>query len=254
MHSQRLFPLTLLLPLALANGPAVPESNIPPKVDPTKLENFTWTNPFSPHHSVQFEPSCEATRTFSALEYQLHDLSEHEPAGLLTYREPLMNVFRGRPYPGGWEGMDAHGYERELLRMEYSEVPIQVREWIENQDRIDGPGKGLFAVFGKPGKGHDAEAEDKITIFAPGALYETLPLWLVQDSGCEGTLIDLRKYSPKAVDGGVVGWPTEHTLPEREEGEREISFTLKAQVLSSEESATENIGQDKVQNAGKDEL
>lgn len=185
-----------------------------------------------------------------------------------------MAVFSGRPYPGGWDGMDAHGYERELVKMEYRDVPVQVREWIENQEEAEGPGKGLFGVFAKPGTGETASAsvEDKIVIFAPGALYETLPLWLVQDSGCEGmscltwrfcalvliclagTLMDISKYSPKMVDGGIVGWPTEHTIPAREHGQRQISFTLKAQVLSSGTKVPASNGQERVQTDAKDEL
>lgn len=66
--------------------------------------------------------------------------------------------------------------------------------------------------------------------------------------------MDLSKYSAKIVDGGVVGWPTEHTEPEREAGDREMSFTLKAQVLSSEASTPDMVDQDKVRTESKDEL
>lgn len=192
MRSLHLLPLFVLLASALADsrGPPAPAANVPPKVEPTKLDNFTWADPFSSRKDHQFYPACESFRTFSASEFQLHDLSEPEPEGLLPYREPLMASFYGRPYPGGWNGIDAHGYERNLLKMEYQEVPTQVREWIEVQERVEGPGKGLFAVFTKAGVSETTDADEKIVVFAPGALYETLPLWVSQDSGCEGMLFE----------------------------------------------------------------
>ncbi|KAJ4412068.1 hypothetical protein N0V82_008868 [Gnomoniopsis sp. IMI 355080] len=265
MFPLQLLPLALLFSPCLASvGPSVPESPVPPKVDPTKLDNFTWRDPFSSPKIHQFDAACESSRTFSASEFQLHDLSTPEPQGLLPFRKQLLAVFGSRDYPGGWDGMDAHGYERNLLKMEHKEVPVQVREWIEAQEQNDGPGKGLFAVIDKNGKDESAgkkEGEsqsvvdgDKIVLFAPGAIYETLPLWLAEDSGCEGTLTDLSKYSSKFVDGGVVGWPIEYTYPSRSKGERNMSFTLKAQVLNSPASSSEKIDQDTVKADGKDEL
>lgn len=281
MFSFQFLSLALLLsPCLAAVGPASPQSPVPPKVDPTKLDSFTWRDPFSSPKIHQFDPACEASRTFPAFEYQLHDLSDPEPKGLLPFRERLLAIFGQRNYPGGWDGMDAHGYERNLLKMEYKDVPVQVREWIATQEESAGPGKGLFAVLDKTKK-NDEEGEestlndeDKIVLFAPGAIYETLPLWLAQDSGCEGktelfemlsldttinlalagTLTDLSKYSPKFVDGGVVGWPIEYTYPSRSKGERNMSFTLKAQVLNSPATARENVEKDSVKAEAKDEL
>lgn len=69
-----------------------------------------------------------------------------------------------------------------------------------------------------------------------------------------GTLNDLSKYSSKFVDGGVVGWPTEYTTPSRSRGERSMTFTLRAQVLSGQTSASEKVGQDTVKTETKDEL
>lgn len=285
MFSFQFLSLALLLsPCLAAVGPASPQSPVPPKVDPTKLDNFTWRDPFFSPKIHQFDPACEASRTFSASEFQLHDLSEPEPKGLLPFRERLLAIFGQRNYPGGWDGMDAHGYERNLLKMEYKDVPVQVREWIATQEESAGPGKGLFAVLDKSGKGEKEDEastlkdEDKTVLFAPGAIYETLPLWLAQDSECEGktkrrtrglslvgkgcstnnfltgTLTDLSKYSPKFVDGGVVGWPIEYTHPSRSKGERNMSFTLKAQVLNSPATAPEKAEKDSVKAEAKDEL
>ncbi|KAJ4395870.1 hypothetical protein N0V93_000084 [Gnomoniopsis smithogilvyi] len=266
MFSLQFLSLAILLtPCLAATGPPMPESPIPPKVEPTKLDNFTWRDPFSSPKIHQFDAACESSRTFAASEFQLHDLSAPEPQGLLPFRKQLLAVFGSRNYPGGWDGMDAHGYERNLLKMDYKDVPIQVRKWIEEQEKSEGPGKGLFAVLDKSGKEDTTETkqesdkspsldEDKIVMFAPGAVYETLPLWLAQDSACEGALTDLSKYSPKFVHGGVVGWPIEYTHPSRSKGERNMSFTLKAQVLDSPASASEKIDQDTVQTEAKDEL
>lgn len=283
-----LVPLAAVLAPVLAGGYPEFGANIPPKVAPEKLDNFTWTNPFVNKKIDQFDAACGNARTFSASEFQLHDLSTPEPAGLEPYSEALKTIFGGRPYPGGWNGIDAHGYERNLLKMEYKDVPLSVREWIEAQEEDDGPGKGLFAVFDKPEQGDTVKqtadlsrnprlADEKRTVvFAPGAVYENLPLWVAEDSGCEGmfaetgpssksdpgadrtcadSLADLSKYGPELVDGGVVGWPTQFTKPARKEGRRQMRFTLKAQVLSAQTDATTSEGkEDPAKVEVKDEL
>lgn len=297
--------LALLLSPALAVGLGEPVPNVPPKVDPTRLDNFTWADPFQSPEIDRFGASCEGARTFAASEFQLHDLSAPEPAGLQPYAEALRGAFGGRPYPGGWDGMDAHGYERSLLRMEYGDVPARVRQWIEEQEYTEGPGRGLFAVLDKPGEVGDGEGEgegeavgraadlsddprsldgERAVVFAPGALYETLPLWVAEGSGCEGTyeslraarffiflfqiyvsgtnrgaradaLANLESYGPSLVDGGVVGWPTEHTKPSRREGSRSIKFTIKARVLSGQVGAeAQKEAQEPVTGDAKDEL
>ncbi|ROV90495.1 hypothetical protein VMCG_09831 [Cytospora schulzeri] len=251
----------LLSPVAALIGPPANENipNIPPKVDPTKLENFTWSDPFTSPRLAEFDATCTGQRTFSALEFQIHDLQDPEPKGLWPYGDALKTLFGGRPYPGGWEGMDAHGYERDLLKLNYADVPVKVREWIEDQERIDGPGKGLFGVYDKPEKGSQATGTAELTnvddmrlldpqrvvIFAPGAVYETLPLWVAEGSDCEDTLANLDNYSPKLVDNGVVGWTTHYTSPRRSQSERKMEFTVKAQVLSANvDPSVEKKGQD----------
>lgn len=71
------------------------------------------------------------------------------------------------------------------------------------------------------------------------------------------TLSNLEKYSPKLVDGGVVGWPTDYTTPSRRQGLRKMEFTIKAQVLSAQADASvkKETAQDTViNNEAKDEL
>lgn len=70
---------------------------------------------------------------------------------------------------------------------------------------------------------------------------------------------NLEKYSPKLIDGGVVGWTTDHTTPSRREGLRKMKFTIKAQVLSAQAQADASVKkeaaqQDKVNTEAKDEL
>ncbi|KAL2262008.1 hypothetical protein VTK26DRAFT_2777 [Humicola hyalothermophila] len=296
-----------------AIGPASPHS--PPRLKgaPAPVPGWKWKpNPFdSPllaRHGddgsddggaadAKFTPTCSATAVFKARQYTLDDLSEAPPRGLLPYRDALKSVFSAREYPGSWDGIDPHGYDRTLLTMRYSDVPLRVREWIEEQERTgdDGdegkkkkkeekkeaeeeeeersgeekkeaeedtkakeqaPGKGLYAVYKVPLAGtrvlHTvkvpketpvsdewrARDEDRLVLFAPGALYEILPLWVAEGSKCEETLMDLSKYSSKLVDGGVIAYPVNYTQPKRSKGERDMEFTVKAEVLALKPGVT----------------
>lgn len=179
----------------------------PPMPQPktTMAENFAWRDPFTSKTIDLYDPTCEATRTFAATQYTLHDLFEKAPAGLFNWGDGLKLFFSGREYPGGWAGLDRHMYDRNLLMMEYADMPLHVREWIEDQERADdSDGKGLFAVFDKPAtaeekikdrvvvphnpKDTDRELDQgRVAIFAPGALYPILPLFVANGSDCQGT-------------------------------------------------------------------
>ncbi|CAK7224660.1 hypothetical protein SCUCBS95973_005593 [Sporothrix curviconia] len=288
-----------LLSVAAAFG----AHNEPPKgvVGPT--ENFLWAEPFHDHRLVnKLQPACSIERTFAAHEFQLHDLYEHAPAGLWAFGDALKTIFSGRPYPGGWDGLDPHMYERPLLYMNYTDMPVAVREWIEEGERTpedadDGEQseddkktraarKNLFAVFERPTEPLAKVAKTvtppktaakaallrpldakRVVIFAPGALYGTLPLWVAEAAGaagaaeskadgsgsgngsrCDGKVLrNLGLYAPKPKDGGVIAWVTEHTEPARSKGERAMTFTVKVQTLQAAGAA--KIGGD-----GRDEL
>lgn len=191
--------LATVVGTATAIGPHAPK----PKVQMTKVEDFKWTDPFADRKYKRFTPSCEMTKTFQAYEYQLHDLQLAFPKGLWAFETALKKVFAAREYPGSWGGWDEHQYDRTLLFMDYADMPLKVREWIEHQERTDGEGKGLFAVYNKPAEGnkvHDvvappplekAEAlrpldRKKVVLFAAGALYDILPLWVAEGSECAG--------------------------------------------------------------------
>jgi len=239
-----------------AVGPAAPDKPARPKAKREKMADFKWHNPFKADDIDKFDVFCGAEKTFKMREYLLDDVSEDAPLGLVAYQTALKSVFGERQYPGSWDGIDPHGYDRNLLQMEYTDVPLKVREWIEEQERSSGPGKALFAVYNKPTEGTKAAATVKVpetptpaelraddakktVIFAPGALYEQLPLWVAEDSDCADLLSDLEKYTPKPSDSAVVAYPIKYSLARRSKGERDAEFTVKAQVLKAKEGETE---------------
>jgi len=222
------------------------------------MRDFKWTNPFEHKDIDHFRPLCGAERTFHAREYLLDDISEEAPRGLAAYQTALKAVFNSRQYPGSWDGIDPHGYDRNLLQMEYTDVPVKVREWIEEQERSNGEGKGLFAVFKKPPAGAHAvttvkvpevstppelraDDKEKTVLFAPGAIYSTVPLWVADDSECQDLLSDIKKYSPKLTDGGVVGYPIRKTRAKRWVNKRDAEFTVKAEVVKSKPVKAKSI-------------
>ena len=174
----------------------------PPPIEPNLVDGFPWTDLFASKALDAFDSQCEAEKIFPAREYTLHNLMEEAPMGLLPYGDALKVFFSGREYPGGWAGYDRHRHDRQILSMNYNDIPLAVRVWIEEEDRSGGDGKGLFGVFKKPkgdgetvastvefpkankvDRSHDKE---KIAIFAPGAIYHVLPLWVAEGSDCQG--------------------------------------------------------------------
>ncbi|KAK3381823.1 hypothetical protein B0H63DRAFT_214299 [Podospora didyma] len=260
---------------AAITGPAIPGGGATrPEGKPAKMENWKWSDPFSGSRIRKLEAACEAERTFKASEYLLDDLSESPPLGLKPFFDALKKVFANREYPGSWDGIDPHGYDRNLLKMEYVDVPIKVREWIEEQERSDGPGKGLFAVYEKPVSDDDVVRntvripatpifaalrpldKKKVVIFAPGALYETLPLWVAEGSDCADAFQDAVKYTAKPADGSVVAYPTKKTKADRKAGKRDMEFTIKAQLLKAKQEEAAAASEDSAGAAAgnKDEL
>ncbi|KAK1673792.1 hypothetical protein BDP55DRAFT_669236 [Colletotrichum godetiae] len=224
-----------------------------PQAKTTMADNFPWRDPFTSATTDAYTPTCSSSKTFSATQYTLHDLFDKPPTGLFPWGDGLKTFFSGREYPGGWAGLDRHMYDRNVLMMEYADVPVRVREWIEEEERADGTGKGLFAVFEKPAGEGDKVTErveiadevdreldgGRVAIFAPGALYPVLPLFVADGSDCEATLADLGSYQAVPKDAAVVAWPVSHTRPDTANDKRDIEFTVKAQVLKTKEGASE---------------
>ncbi|KAK1982992.1 hypothetical protein LZ30DRAFT_589375 [Colletotrichum cereale] len=246
--------LPLAALLTAAAGTQVGKPPVP-QAKTTMADNFPWRDPFATGTAAAaYAPACEASATFPARQYTLHDLSDKPPTGLSHYADGLKAFFAGREYPGGWAGLDRHMYDRNVLLMEYADVPPRARAWIEAQERVSAAdddaaaaGKGLFAVFDKPASADDKVTErvavpaegdvdraldaDRVAIFAPGALYHVLPLFVADGSDCQDALADLGNYKPAPEAGAVVAWPVSHSRPDVANNKRDIEFTVKAQVL-----------------------
>jgi hypothetical protein len=46
----------------------------------------------------------------------------------------------------------------------------------------------------------DVADKDKIVVFAAGSIYEILPLWVSQGSGCESKLTACMRAAPRITD------------------------------------------------------
>jgi len=242
---------TLVAALMASSTNAILGAKPPKPVKPHIVDGFAWKDPFALQAMSAFEPACEATSKFNHLEYTLHDLMGDPPLGLKPWSDGLKKLFSEREYPGGWSGWDKHGYDRTILRMDYVDIPLELRKWIEEQERTGGSGKGLFGVFVKPASVNDTITEvapvpaegstdrsadgDKVAIFAPGAIYHVLPLWAAEDSKCKDDLLDLTKYKPQPKSGNVVGWAT-HTEPKKD---KSAEFTIKVQSLREKNAKDE---------------
>ncbi|KAH7324499.1 hypothetical protein B0I35DRAFT_332081, partial [Stachybotrys elegans] len=238
------FPVATLLLAGSAN--AMFGGKPPPQPKPHVVGDFLWSDPFQLDSLSSFEADCEAVATMEAYEYTLHDLNNPFPKGLGAWAGGLKTLFGNREYPGSWGGWDRHLSDRSILLMEYSKVPLQVRQWIETEDRTGGPGKGLFGVFEKPVEEDEKVTEtvtfpspakverekdaDKVVIFAPGALYHILPLWPAGTSECKDALVDLNRYTTTPAAGQVIAW-VENSKPDKKA--KTMEFVVKSQLLKS---------------------
>ncbi|KAL8304564.1 hypothetical protein RB597_004295 [Gaeumannomyces tritici] len=264
--------MRLLSSVAVAVGTAAAVASAADIVVNRVADDFPWGDPFSGHAAPPgFEATCEATGTFKARQHLLSELQDPEPRGLKPWFKALKYFFGGRPFPGSWNGVDAHGTKRDVILMSYADVPEAVKRWIQRAGEEGGSAddKFLYGVYHKdlPGikiKGTatprprptaaaaaataagedpevDAEAarlppdENLVVLFAAGAVYHNLPLWVAGGSACEAELSDLSRYRPGPTDGGVAGWVVERTEPDLAGESREITFKIKAQVLRETE-------------------
>lgn len=197
----RYFPFLISLAqlLVLSNGQQIVVNRI--------LDGFRWSNPF---HSGEggvttpagFRATCEVAAMFRARQHSVHDVNSPPPLGLAPWADAIKYFFGGRPFPGSWEGLDPQDVmDRDIVMMEYKDVPAAVRDWLREQKKdAESEGRWLFAVYGKPketGPGDEEKVlrqadldegpdEDKVILFAPGAIYEILPLWVADGSDCSG--------------------------------------------------------------------
>ncbi|KAK0609703.1 hypothetical protein B0T17DRAFT_621501 [Bombardia bombarda] len=230
------------------------------------VDSFRWSRPFPDDGTDPggFHVNCRAETTFHARMHKLKDLAFKAPSGLRPWHDVIEDFMGHRDYPGTFDGVDHKGNEREIIVMEYTDVPTPVRDWIEEQQNDPSETndkKWLFAVLRKPKDEEDKITEtvkprptaspdgqpasvdsgsiipdkDKIVVFAAGALYEILPLWVARGSRCERELNNLAKYRPSAVDHSVLAWIMDHTKPNREFGKRDMTFKVEAMAVTETE-------------------
>ena len=149
------------------------------------VKNWKWSRPIPNDGTLPggYEVPCRAAVTFFGDQYSVGELDKD--AGL-PFPDETINYFRSKPYPGSWDGVDKKGENREVIMMDYHTVPAPVREWVEQQERLhntDNLVTGWIGVYEKP---KEDDPTNKVIIFAPGAIYQILPLWVAQGSKCEG--------------------------------------------------------------------
>ena len=172
------------------------------------VSSFKWSRPipYDGSDPMGVDVQCKVERSFHAELYKLRELQSPSP-----WSGKVLDLMSWHPYPGSWDGVDEGGDDREFIIMEYKDVPEAVREWVANAKRAERNNKSkwwMYGVFEKPlslrspkaegeepqpSEGAGAQGgipdEDKVLMFAPAALYETLPLWVGKDSPCEGELL-----------------------------------------------------------------
>ncbi|KAK0704516.1 hypothetical protein B0H67DRAFT_544912 [Lasiosphaeris hirsuta] len=229
------------------------------------VDSFRWSRPFPDDGTDPggFHVNCKAEGRFYAKMYKLSDLWEEPPAGLAPWHDVIEDFLGHREYIGSWDGVDHKGQDREIVVMEYVDVPDPVKHWIEEQQLEDrdapNSGKWLFAVLEKPKQEgqkimstvapkptavpseHDTEQvavipdKDKILVFPAGSVYENMPLWVSKGSRCERDLSNLTNYKPQAIDHSILAWVVDHTKPQRDLGRRDITFKIEAMSVTESE-------------------
>ncbi len=122
----------------------------------TKLEDFKWSNPWAARKMKKFDAACEAEKTFRASRIPLGRYLGGASFGAQALQRRAPEDLQGTAVSRQLEwDRPPHGYDRNLLLMEYSDVPLKVKEWIEDQEIHEAAGKGLFAVYPKPVDGTD---------------------------------------------------------------------------------------------------
>ncbi|CAK7217856.1 hypothetical protein SCUCBS95973_003288 [Sporothrix curviconia] len=234
------------------------------------VSHWNWHRPFPDHGEppMGFETKCNVVKKFHARNYRLGDLRTGDTSHpVYPFAAAIEKYIAGRTYPGSWDGVDHGGMQRDILMMDWRELPGYVRKWIEDEemkrpDREDGR-TWRFMVFQKKPKKEvlaatepptplravptdgaevstwtlpDVADRDKVVFFAPGQLYPILPLFNAKGGGkCEDSFSDLRRYVPAAKDDSVVAWPFEHSKPDREHGKVDIYFKIRTEhVMESE--------------------
>lgn len=173
------------------------------------VDNFPWKNTMPADGGrLNGYTTCTSQAYFNGTQYKVPDLQEPPPMGLQPWASIINHLLTSRFYPGSWQGVNYKGDQRDLVVMEWRDIPQHAQEWVEEQLRDEEMRlKRFLAVVRKVTDGEGIDVEDieglpdgeKLLIIAPGELYNFLPLWVSENSECEG------KLSPFP--------PTHHTSP-----------------------------------------
>lgn len=152
-------------PSAADPAPSDAAAETPPE-DPTPA-GALWTASWNDSTLSPYTKSCATKSTYKAAIYTLKQLYPD----LETFAPQLKVFYNKQLYPGSWSGVDKHGNDRELLKMDMADLPWKVREWIKKEST-----QRHYSVH------------DDIVFFAPGAIYPILPLWVEggDEVGCSG--------------------------------------------------------------------
>ncbi|EJT73621.1 hypothetical protein GGTG_07477 [Gaeumannomyces tritici R3-111a-1] len=231
------------------------------------VSGWRWEKPWPYDNSelMQFTELCRHAVTFPAQQYKFSDLDHTPPAGMSPWAEAVRALATGRVYPGSWDGVNVKGNERDILMVDWKEVPELARRWIENESSTEEDrNRHFFRVLRKPkaltggraggprpedtvGLDEDVMAlpdEEKVLVTAPGELYQFLPLWVAEGAKCKGkcswaskqAFSDMSQYlASRAKDTCVVAWATDHSRVLLEEGKKAIKFTIEARLVKETE-------------------
>ena len=183
-------------------------------------ESFKWQRPFPDDHETPmgFESHCNVLHQFHAKQFKFHEF--HGPE-LRKWGDMLTDFYTRMPYPGHWDGVNEGGDNRDLMMMDWKDVPKHVQKWIEEQ-LLSGkaednrwsyliapknPDKGeekvtkSIALAAEPtmSPGENMEGQkrelvpklkdkEKVLFFIAGAIYDILPLWVAKHAKCESEL------------------------------------------------------------------
>ena len=174
------------------------------------VETFKWERPFPDEYTspMGFVTTCDVHIKLHAKQYKFREFEQH----LKPWAAALRSFYDSRPYAGHWDGVNEGGENRDVIMMEWREVPKNVRDWIEEQQRT---GKAdnkhwTYLVFPKPkhkgdiisetiapaptpapgepahsaAPAHHYKDKEKVVFFQAGQIYDILPLWVAHRSKC----------------------------------------------------------------------
>ncbi|KAF2015405.1 hypothetical protein BU24DRAFT_461652 [Aaosphaeria arxii CBS 175.79] len=174
--------------------------------DPTPVGEI-WNAKWKAADLSSYTKKCASS---IELKGEIYKLGELYPT-LKTWAPQLKVFYNKQLYPGSWNGVDKHGNDRELLKLDYEALPFAVREWLASH-----PKQKHFSV------------QEDIVFFAPGAIYPILPLFVDEpdsDVGeCEGVFDDLDNYSASLKDDAVLG-TVEH---KKGKGKHDVEIKISA--------------------------